>query len=137
MAVVASRQAAVEAAIAADRAEEEVAKSEARSLSLSGAKAEAFLLDRWVERVTPFIKAMSDETRMGILALLSQNEGMQVGHLAKELKVRSSTVSQHLSMLKEVRAVIMEKKGVQTHCSLNRGVIAWRLGQISQRLRVG
>lgn len=125
---------AYEAAVAADRAEEDVAKHEVRNRGLGGKEAELFLLGRWVDRCVPFAKALADATRLKIVGILALGEPMEVGVLAKELKVRSSTMSQHLAMLRDARIVRMEKHGIRTQCSLNRRFIEWRLGQIAKRM---
>lgn len=125
---------AYEAAVAADRAEEDVAKNEVRSRDLGAKEAEVFLLGRWVDRCVPFAKALADATRLKIVGILAMREPMEVGVLAKELKVRSSTMSQHLALLRDARIVRMEKHGIRTQCSLNRRFIEWRLGQIAEKM---
>lgn len=125
---------AYEAAVAADRAEEDVAKHEVKSRGLGGKEAEVFLLGRWVDRCVPFAKALADATRLKIVGILALREPMEVGVLAKELKVRSSTMSQHLALLRDARIVRMEKHGIRTQCSLNRRFIEWRLGQIAEKM---
>lgn len=122
-------------AIASDQAEERVAREEARAKHLSPADAEAFVLASWSGRVEPFLRALADKTRLKLLGLLTARQPMTVGALAKALRVRPSTTSQHLSLLREARIIVTEKDGVKTLVRLNHDFVAWRLEQIAGRLR--
>ena len=127
-------QSAADSAVAADQAEAEVARQQVKTQGLSGREAQTFLLARWVERVNPFLRALADKTRLSIVGVLAEREPMEVGVLAKELKVRSSTMSQHLAILRDARVIVMTKAGVRTLCSVNGPYVAWRLQQVAQHL---
>lgn len=129
--------AAAASAIAADNAEDEVARKQAHAQGFDRRETDSHLQWRWVERVSPFIRALSEPTRLKVVSLLAENEPREVGALAKELKVQSSTMSQHLSMLRDTRIIVMVKEGVRTKCYLNRKFLSWRLQQIATRLKVG
>lgn len=125
---------ASESAIVSDKAERELAEQQARAQKLAGREMESFLRVKWVERTAPFLRAIADGTRLKILDLLASREPWEVGELATELKVRPSTMSQHLAMLREARIVIMEKQGIHTKCFINRGYVVWRLRQIGEQI---
>jgi DNA-binding transcriptional ArsR family regulator len=65
-----------------------------------------------------FFKALGDETRLGLVALLAQQEpgrAMCVGRLARELGVTASAISQHLRVLKDLGLVHAERRGYRLH----------------------
>jgi DNA-binding transcriptional ArsR family regulator len=69
-----------------------------------------------------FFKALGDETRLGLVALLAQQEpgrALCVGRLAKELGVTPSAVSQHLRVLKDLGLVHAERRGYRLHYFLD------------------
>ena len=69
-----------------------------------------------------FYKALGDETRLKLVALLAQQESgraMCVGRLARELGVTASAVSQHLRILKDLGLVRGERRGYRLHYFLD------------------
>jgi len=65
-----------------------------------------------------FYKALGDDTRLGLVELLAQQEpgrALCVGRLAQELEVSPSTVSQHLRVLKDLGLVRGERRGYHIH----------------------
>jgi len=69
-----------------------------------------------------FYKALGDETRLRLVELLAQQErrrALCVGRLAQELEVSSSTVSQHLRVLKDLGLVLRERRGYGIHYYLD------------------
>jgi DNA-binding transcriptional ArsR family regulator len=69
-----------------------------------------------------FFKALGDETRLHLVALLSQQEpgrAMCVGRLAQELETTTSNVSQHLRVLKDLGLVQGERRGYRIHYFLD------------------
>jgi DNA-binding transcriptional ArsR family regulator len=69
-----------------------------------------------------FFKALGDETRLGLVALLVQQEpgrALCVGRLAQELGVTASAVSQHLRLLKDLGLVHAERRGYRLHYFLD------------------
>ena len=69
-----------------------------------------------------FFKALGDETRLRLVALLSQQEpgrAMCVGRLARELGVTDSAVSQHLRVLKDLGLVHVQRRGYRLHYFLD------------------
>lgn len=59
-----------------------------------------------------FAKALADETRQQIMALCCCNP-VSVGELAEMMDVTQPTVSHHLSILRNARLVIVERRGRQ------------------------
>ncbi|MFP4394937.1 MAG: ArsR/SmtB family transcription factor [Anaerolineales bacterium] len=69
-----------------------------------------------------FFKALSDETRLQLIALLARQEAGQamcVSRLARALDTTTPNVSQHLRVLKELDLVYGERRGYQIHYYLN------------------
>lgn len=69
-----------------------------------------------------FFKALGDETRLRLVALLARQEpgrALCVGRLAKELGVTDSAVSQHLRVLKDLGLVHARRRGYRLHYFLD------------------
>ena len=74
-----------------------------------------------------FFRALGDETRLGLVRLLArQRDGdmLCVGRLAQALGVSSSSVSQHLRVLKDLGLVVGERQGFRIHYRLDLGRLA-------------
>ena len=74
-----------------------------------------------------FFKALGDETRLHLVALLAQQEpgnALCVGRLAGELETTSSNVSQHLRVLKDLGLVRGERRGYRIHYFLDHDRLA-------------
>lgn len=70
-----------------------------------------------------FFKALADETRLRLVALLARQEpgsALCVGRLARELETTSSNVSQHLRVLKDLGLVRKERRGYRIHYFLDK-----------------
>jgi ArsR family transcriptional regulator, arsenate/arsenite/antimonite-responsive transcriptional repressor len=75
-----------------------------------------------MQELARFFKALADETRLHLVALLAQQEpgrAMCVGRLACELGVTASAVSQHLRVLKDLGLVRVERRGYHLHYFLD------------------
>lgn len=75
-----------------------------------------------VRDLVRFFKALGDETRLDLVALLAQQEpgrAMCVGRLAHELGVTDSAISQHLRVLKDLGLVRGERRGYRLHYFLD------------------
>lgn len=69
-----------------------------------------------------FFKALGDETRLSLVALLARQEpgrALCVGRLAHELDTSVSNVSQHLRVLKHLGLVRAERRGYRIHYFLD------------------
>ena len=74
-----------------------------------------------------FFKALGDETRLRLVALLAQQEpgnALCVGRLACELETTTSNVSQHLRVLKDLGLVRGERRGYHIHYFLDQDRLA-------------
>src|SRR3972149_5921733 len=65
-----------------------------------------------------FVKAMADETRQRILALLRERE-MSVGELTEHFTVTQPTISHHLALLRRANLVVARHEGRQTFYRAN------------------
>jgi DNA-binding transcriptional ArsR family regulator len=75
-----------------------------------------------MQELVRFFKALGDETRLRLVALLAQQEpgrALCVGRLASELGVTASAVSQHLRVLKDLGLVRGERRGYRLHYFLD------------------
>jgi len=80
--------------------------------------------DQAVEWATWF-QALADPTRILILHLLStENRPMTVGEVTEALDVGQSTISHHLAKLAEVRFLLVERTGTQSHWRVNDACIS-------------
>jgi len=79
-------------------------------------------MDNTFRDLSRFFKALGDETRLRLVALLTQQEpgqAMCVGRLARELGVTDSATSQHLRVLKDLGLVHAERRGYRLHYFLD------------------
>lgn len=80
-----------------------------------------------IRTLTQFYKALGDETRLRLVALLAgqcQGRALCVGRLAEKLSVSPSAISQHLRLLKNLGLVISERQGYRIHYYLDRDALA-------------
>ena len=74
------------------------------------------------EDLSLFFRALGDETRLRLVALLARQEpgrAMCVTRLARELGVTPSAVSQHLRVLKDLGLVRGERRSYRVHYFLD------------------
>ena len=74
-----------------------------------------------------FFKALGDETRLRLVALLARQEpgnALCVGRLADELETTASNVSQHLRVLKDLGLVRRQRRGYRIHYFLDQDRLA-------------
>ena len=79
-------------------------------------------MDISLNRLSAFFKALGDETRLRLVALLAQQapgRAMCVTRLARELGVTPSAVSQHLRVLKDLGLVNGERRSYRIHYFLD------------------
>ena len=77
-----------------------------------------------IEKLADIFKALSDPTRLGLVRLLSGNEGaLCVNALSHMLGVSQSAVSQHLRVLRQAGLVRGERRGYFVHYALDRNVL--------------
>ena len=72
-----------------------------------------------VESVAQLFKALGDETRLRIVALLSHGE-LCVCHLQDALRLPQPTASRHMAVLRSARVVEAQRKGSWVYYSLAR-----------------
>lgn len=75
-----------------------------------------------MDSMVHIFKALSDETRLKILIILSKRKICAKG-LAKYLKISESAVSQHIRVLKEAGIIVGEKKGYYVHYHIQKSVL--------------
>ena len=79
-------------------------------------------MDLPLSDLSRFFKALGDETRLRLVALLAQQErgkAFCVTRLARELGVTPSAVSQHLRVLKDLGLVHGERRSYRIHYFLD------------------
>jgi ArsR family transcriptional regulator len=80
-----------------------------------------------MQDLSRFFRALGDETRLRLVALLAQQESRKalcVGRLARELGVTPSAVSQHLRVLKDLGLVRGERRSYRIHYFLDMEYLA-------------
>ena len=80
-----------------------------------------------IDKLARFFKALGDETRLRLIALLARQEpgnALCVGRLARELDTTASNVSQHLRVLKDLGLVRKERRGYRIHYFLDEEQLA-------------
>ena len=75
-----------------------------------------------MEKLVKVFKALSDETRLNILLLVSKRSVCQKG-ISKYLGISDSAVSQHIKTLKEANLVIAYKEGYYVMYELNKDIL--------------
>jgi ArsR family transcriptional regulator len=87
-----------------------------------------------------FFKALGDETRLRLVALLARQEpgsALCVGRLAGELETTTSNVSQHLRVLKDLGLVHWERRGYRIHYFLAQDRLAAYRDTVQELLGTG
>lgn len=88
-----------------------------------------------MESLAQTFKALSDPLRLRLLNLLSQKDSLCVCELVDILQQNQSTVSRHLSYLKNSGLVSAWRDGVWMHYSLNKEPLELlNVERLSQRL---
>ncbi len=71
-----------------------------------------FLATERIPQIAALARALADETRLRLLLLLvRQEQPVCVCHLAEHMPVGQPTVSHHLSILRQVDLVTVERRG--------------------------
>jgi len=78
-------------------------------------------------------KAIGDQTRRKILALLSNGE-MAAGDIAKRFNTSQPTVSNHLKVLKEANLIQERRHKQNRYYTLNRRELRGIIGELSKIL---
>ena len=74
-----------------------------------------------MEKLVKVFKALSDETRLNILLLVSKRSICQKG-ISKYLGISDSAVSQHIKVLKEANIITGYKEGYYMLYHINEGI---------------
>ena len=74
-----------------------------------------------MKKVAKIFKALSDETRLKVLLLVSKRDICQKG-ISKYLGISDSSVSQHIKILKEAEIIIGYKEGYYVFYHINESV---------------
>ena len=74
-----------------------------------------------METLVKVFKALSDETRLNILLLVSKRSVFQKG-ISKYLGISDSAVSQHIKVLKEANIITGYKEGYYMLYHINEGI---------------
>lgn len=83
-----------------------------------------------------FLKAMADESRQRILALLQGGE-MSVGELQAHFDLSQPTISHHLAVLRQARLVLSRRDGKYVYYRANPDCVARQCLEILERFRIG
>ncbi len=81
----------------------------------------------------PVLKALADETRLKMVALLTEGE-FNVGEIADALSLTQSTASRHLNLLAKTDLLLTRRDGTMRYYTLNHSTlqeVSERLGQMA------
>ncbi len=76
-----------------------------------------------------FAKAIADETRQNIMALVCC-QWLSVSEIVAKIGYSQPTISHHLAILRDAGLVYIREEGKQTYYSLNQENIAFCCGQL-------
>ncbi|HSF80296.1 MAG TPA: metalloregulator ArsR/SmtB family transcription factor [Anaerolineales bacterium] len=79
-----------------------------------------------------FVKAMADETRQRILALLQQGE-MNESDIVADIKMTQPTVSYHLALLRRANLVLARREGKHVFYRANQSCVIECCSEIESR----
>ena len=80
---------------------------------------------------TSFFKALSDETRLGILLLLIAENELCVCELTEALQQSQPKISRHLALLRENNLLSDRRQGIWVYYQINPALPAWALQTLS------
>ena len=86
---------------------------------------------------TNFFKCLNDGTRQKIILLVGQagEEGMPAGDIAKQFDLDRTTVSHHLTMLRQGNLLSAEKRGKERYYSVNTDYIVDALEEAAEIIK--
>ncbi len=82
-----------------------------------------------------FVKAMTDENRQRILALLQQGE-MSMSELVAHFAVTQPTISHHLALLRRANLVLARREGKHIFYRANTACVSECCGEIMARFNI-
>lgn len=68
------------------------------------------------------MKALADPTRREILKLLRENT-LNAGEISEKFEMTSATISHHLSILKDAKLILQEKRGKYIYYEINTSIL--------------
>lgn len=86
-------------------------------------------------RYEDFLKAMANDTRQRILALLQERE-MDVCEIGNFFLVKQPTISHHLAVLKQANLVTFHREGKHVYYRSNQACVAECCEEILTRLKI-
>jgi DNA-binding transcriptional ArsR family regulator len=84
-----------------------------------------------------FFKCLNDETRQKIILLVGQygEDGVRVGEIAEQFELDRTTISHHLTMLRDSSLVSVTRKGKERYYSVNIDYIIGALEEVVEIFR--
>ncbi len=82
-----------------------------------------------------FHRALSDHTRIRILAMVNREKSLCVCELVLALKEVQPKVSRHLSILRKQKIVLARKQGLWVHYQINPDLAEWKRVVLKTTLR--
>lgn len=77
-----------------------------------------------IDKISKYLKAIDDPTRLRIIKLLNKGNPLCVNHIAQKLNLTQSAISQHLRILKQLNLVFGNKMGNHIHYQINNAEMA-------------
>ena len=73
-----------------------------------------------IEKMSKYLKAIADPTRLKIVELLNSDKPLCVNAIARRLNLTQSAISQHLRILRQLNLVTGNKMGYYIHYKVNK-----------------
>jgi DNA-binding transcriptional ArsR family regulator len=102
-----------------------------KAAASKGAGNESAMSDKEIATIVRLLKKVSDPTRLKIVNILSINGSMNVGQLCDFVGAGQPGVSHHLSLMKDLEIVRVERDGKNNNYSL--GAAGKVLAQVANR----
>ncbi|MCL5771106.1 MAG: metalloregulator ArsR/SmtB family transcription factor [Actinobacteria bacterium] len=75
-----------------------------------------------LKKITKILKALSDEGRIRIIALLNKRNNLCVGEITRIIGLSQPTISSHLKKLRDAEIITHSKDGLWINYNLNENV---------------
>ncbi len=87
-------------------------------------KTDEFFPDAYIKRAVKILKLISEESKLRVMLLLAKEGPCRVTHICKTLDMNQTTISHHLSLLRNAELVTTAREGTSIYYDINETL--WR-----------
>ena len=91
---------------------------------LTGPKIDEFFPEEYIKRAVKVLKLISEESKLRIMLLLAKEGECRVTDISKMLGMNQTTLSHHLSRLRDADLVVTNREGTSIYYDIND--VFWR-----------